>query len=314
MITPYMADFAGRKIEKGNMTLSLQYKIKDKQLEASNKLLIEHLVLGEEVENPDAVSLPLGLAIALLEDSDGNIVLDVPVTGDLDNPEFSVAALVFDALSNVISKIVASPFNAIASLLGDDVDISKVAFIAGKTDLGSQQKENLDALANALIERPALNLEIKGSAFSNQDWPPLQSEALTLQLTQLKIDELSKNSKKKILLEHTKLSDEEYKEQLATLFIAKFPSLAERSIFGNPKLIDSDTDDFYAVAKDKLSKLIPPNPQRLHKLAKARAGEIAKYLLTKNIEIKRIFLLDVDTTTKEAPENLITATLNLTAQ
>ncbi len=314
MITPYMADFAGRKIEKGNMTLGLQYKIKDKKLEASNNLLIEHLVLGETVENPDAVSLPLGLAIALLEDSEGNIKLDVPITGDLDNPEFSVATLIFDALTNVITKIAASPFNAIASLLGSDADISKVTFTAGKAELGNQQRENLDALATALIARPSLKLEIKGSAFSNQDWPPLQSEALRLQLTQLKVDQLNKNNKTKVLLKHTKLTKEEYQEHLATLFIAKFPDLAERSIFGNPKLKDPSMGEFYAVAKDKLKKLIPPNPQRLRKLAKARAGEIAKYLITKEIEIKRIFLLDVNTGAKDAPENLIATTLNLTVQ
>jgi hypothetical protein len=236
------------------------------------------------------------------------------VTGDLDNPKFSIAALVFDALTNVITKVVASPFTAIASLLGSDADISKVTFIAGSTHLGKQQKENLDALANALSKRPALKLEIKGAAFSNQDWPPLQSEALTVQLTQLKVDELNKNSKKKVLLEYIKLTEKEYQEQLAKLFIKKFPSLAERSIFGNPKLKDPEMGDFYTVAKDKLSKLIPPNPQRLHKLAKARAGEIAKYLITKEIEIKRIFLLDVSTASKEAPENLIATTLSLTAK
>lgn len=311
LITPYMADFAGRKIEKGNMTLELQYKINQRQLEASNKLLIEKLVLGEEVENPDAVSLPLGLAIALLEDSDGNIELDVPVTGDLDNPEFSVAALVFDALANVISKVIASPFNAISSLLDSEADISKVTFSAGETHLGKQQKENLDALASALLQRPALTLEIKGTAFSNQDWPPLQSEALTLQLTQLKVDKINKDSKQKVLLEHVKLSEDEYKEYLATLFIQKFPELAERSIFGNPKLKNPELGEFYAVAQDKLSKLIPPSPQRLHKLAKTRAREIAKYLTTKEVEISRIFLLDVNTDTEEAPENLIATTLSL---
>ncbi|MDC9728307.1 MAG: DUF748 domain-containing protein [Methyloprofundus sp.] len=314
LITPYMADFAGRKIEKGNMTLGLQYKIKDKQLAASNNLLIEHLVLGEEVENPDAVSLPLGLAIALLEDSEGNIALDVPVTGDLDNPELSVATLVFDALANVITKIVASPFNAIASLLGSDADISKVIFTAGKTGLSTQQKENLDILTVALFERPALSLEIKGTAFSNQDWPALQSEALTLQLTQLKVNELNKKNKHKVLLEHTKLNEEEYQDYLATLFIETFPKLAERSIFGTPKLKNPEMGEFYSVAQDKLAKRIPPNSHRLQKLARARAESIAEYLITKEIPIKRIFLLDVSAEIKEAPENLIATTLSLTAQ
>jgi len=314
LVTPYMAEFAGRKIEKGNMTLGLKYDIKDKKLNASNNLLIEKLVLGEKVENPDAVSLPLGLAIALLEDSDGNITLDVPITGDLENPEFSVSALVFDAFANVLTKIIASPFNAIASLMGTDEDISQISFAAGGDQLDAKQHAKLDSLVIALSSRPMLKLEIKGTAFSKQDWPPLQTEALRLQLTKLKAAELNKSSDKKVLAEHIKLSDEEYNEQLATLFIQKFPNLGKRSLFGTPKLIEPLQGDFYVIAKDKLSKLIPPNPLRLHKLAKARAQSIAKYLVDNTIELNRIFLLDMGIDPTDTEINTLSTKLSLTTK
>ena len=314
LVTPYMAEFAGRKIEKGNMTLGLKYDIKDKKLNASNNLLIEKLVLGEEVENPDAVSLPLGLAIALLEDSDGNITLDVPITGDLENPEFSVSALVFDAFVNVLTKIISSPFNAIASLMGSDEDMSQISFTAGEFQLADTQHAKLDSLVTALSSRPMLKLEIKGTAFSKQDWPPLQVEALRLQLTELKVAELNKKSDKKVLVEHVTLSDEEYNEQLATLFIQKFPTLGKRSLFGTPKLIEPTQGDFYVLAKDKLSKLIPPNPQRLHKLAKTRAQSIAKYLIDNKIELNRIFLLDMDIDPTDPELDNLSTKLSLTTK
>jgi len=314
LVTPYMAEFAGRKIEKGNMTLGLKYDIKDKKLNASNNLLIEKLVLGEEVENPDAVSLPLGLAIALLEDSDGNITLDVPITGDLDNPEFSVSAIVFDAFVNVLTKIISSPFNAIASLMGTDDDMSQISFTAGDSQLDDEQHAKLDNLVTALSSRPMLKLEIKGTAFSKQDWPPLQEEALRLQLTELKAAELNKNSDKKVLVEHVTLSDEEYKEQLATLFIQKFPNLGERSLFGTPKLIEPQQGDFYVVAKDKLSKLIPPNSTRLHKLAKTRAQSIAKYLIDNTIELNRIFLLNMEIDPTDTELDILSTKLSLTTK
>nr|WP_305910125.1 DUF748 domain-containing protein [Methylomarinum sp. Ch1-1]MDP4519173.1 DUF748 domain-containing protein [Methylomarinum sp. Ch1-1] len=195
-ITPYMAEFAGRKIEKGNMSLKLQYTLQDNQLTASNKLLINQLVLGDKVENPKAVSLPLDLAIALLEDSDGKIVLDVPITGSLDNPKFSVSGIIVDALVNVITKIASSPFNALASLIDSDGDISRISFPAGKTLLTKEQQDKLNELAKALSDRPKLQLEVKGTAFSELDWPALREEALNQQLRQIRANELNRDREK----------------------------------------------------------------------------------------------------------------------
>lgn len=311
LMTPYMAEFAGRKIEKGNMSLNFEYKIHNKQLTASNSLLIDQLVLGDEVDNPDAVSIPLGFAIALLQDADGKIKLDVPVTGDLDNPEFSIAGIIVDALVNVITKIVASPFNAIASLIGSDEDISKITFAAGNAVLDEKQLKKLDDLVTALTERPALKLEIKGTAFSVQDWPQMQVTALDKQILKLRTDELIKEGKKDTIPEQLAHADEEYQRLLADLFIKDFPTLADRSLLGKPRLIDPTLGEFYQVAQNKLATKIPPDNQSLHNLASLRAKAIAKHLVEKEIEVKRMFLLDVDIDPKDAEDDSITTTLGL---
>lgn len=310
LVTPYMAEFAGRKIEKGNMSLKLNYKIKKNQLTASNDLLIDQLVLGEQVENPEAVSLPLDLAIALLEDSDGKINMDVPITGNLDDPKFSVAGIVVDALVNVISKVITSPFNAIASLVDSDGDISKVGFLPGKTILNEQEIKKLDELAKALASRPGLKLEIKGTAFTKQDWPELQLEALNNKLLQDRVDALNLEREKKIQAEHFKLSDEEYNDLLADLFIKEYPQLAERSLFGQPRLLNPESGDFYEIAKAKLSAAISPNIQRLQKLASIRGQEIAKHMVNQGVEVERVFLQGVDVDPKDA-DGTISSILNL---
>ncbi len=312
LMTPYMAEFAGRKIEKGNMTLKFQYKIRNKLLQASNSLLIDQLVLGDKVENPKAVSLPLDLAIALLQDGDGKIALDVPVTGNLDNPEFSIAGIVTDALVNVLTKVISAPFNAIASLIGSDEDVSKITFSAGKAELTAEQSKKLDELANALTQRPALRLEIEGTAYSNLDWPQMQTAALDKKILQLRINELIKEKNKKELPKQLVHSDKEYQRLLADLFIQKFPKLAKKSLFGTPELITPETGDFYTVAENKLAALIPTNKQVLHDLAAKRAKAIAAHLVEKKIAIKRIFLMDVKID-EENPDNIISASLSLTA-
>ena len=293
LISPYMAQFAGYKVEKGKLTLGLKYNIVNKTLTASNSILIDQFELGEKVENPDAVSLPLGLAVALLKDSNGRIKIDVPIYGSMEDPKFSVGKLVFDALLNVLTKIITSPFNAIASLIGSEENLSVVSFAAGESTLDKQQMAKLDSISKALKERPVLNLEVKGTAFQEQDWPALQDDALRDQLKKLKAAEVNKKGGKKTRAEHIELSDEDFKQLLAQVFIEKFPSLAEKSLLGTPKLIAPATGDFYEVAKQKMAAIIKPEPERLKNLAEERAQVIAKYIVQQGgIPNDRVFILD----------------------
>jgi outer membrane protein OmpA-like peptidoglycan-associated protein len=293
LVSPYMVQFAGYKVEKGKLTLGLNYKVENRQLTASNSILIDQFELGEKVENPNAVSVPLELAVALLKDSSGKIKMDVPITGSLEDPKFSLGKIIGKALLNSITKIISSPFKAIASLIGSKEDMSSISFASGKSDLDKKQQKKLDDLIKLLKERPVLTFEIKGAAFQQDDWPALREAALYDQLKKQKAAEVVKNGGKKILAEYIELSDEEYKRLLADKFIEKFPLLAEKSLFGTPRLIHPDAGDFYVVAKQKLAEIIKPEENRLKHLAEERAQAVAKYILQKGeIPNDRIYILD----------------------
>jgi uncharacterized protein involved in outer membrane biogenesis len=166
-LTPYSVRFAGRAITSGRLDVDLGWSIRDGQLEASNRLVIRELQLGERVDAPGAMRLPLDLAVALLTDRNGHIDLDVPVTGDVNNPEFRYAALVFRALGNLLGRIATAPFRFLASLVGGDAadtDLEFVGFVAGDAALLGPEAEDLSQLAQALAERPELKLEV-GAAF-----------------------------------------------------------------------------------------------------------------------------------------------------
>ncbi len=293
LVTPYMVQFAGYKIEKGKLTLGLKYQVEQHKLNASNKILIDQLELGDKVDNPDAVSIPLSLAITLLKDSEGKIKLDVPLTGSLEDPQFSVGGIIWDALLNVLTKIVTAPFSALASLAGSDEDLSMVKFAAGSDVLEGKEMGKLDGVAKALKEKTDLNIEIKGAAYEDQDWSALQDEALFDQLKNRKAAELTKEEGKKVRAEYVKLEDDDYNDVLADAFIEKFPTMAEKNILGTPKLINPDAGDFYKVAYQKMSEIIKPEPDRLKHLANDRAKAVAKYLVQKaGIANSRIFILD----------------------
>ncbi|MDD1613324.1 MAG: DUF748 domain-containing protein, partial [Methylococcaceae bacterium] len=293
LISPYMVQFAGYKVEKGKITLGLKYNVVNKELTASNSIFIDQFELGDKVENPNAVSLPLKLAVALLKDSSGKIKIDVPITGSLDDPKFSVGAIVTDALVNVLSKVVTSPFNALASLVGSEKDLSTISFTAGNSYLGKQQREKLDGLSKALKERPVLNIDIKGAAFQEQDWPVIREDALYEQLKKRKAAEINKDAETKIREEYVKLTDDDYKRLLADMFIEKFPLLAEKSFLGTPQLMNPKAGDFYEIAKQKLFTIIMPEQERLKELASARAQAIANYIVQKGgVPRERVYILD----------------------
>jgi hypothetical protein len=179
-LTPYSGKFAGRKINSGKLSVDLKYKIDKSKLAGDNKLVVNRLVLGEKVPSPEAVDLPLDLAIALLEDSNGVIDLGLPVSGNLDSPEFSYGALVGKAIVNLLTKIVTSPFRALGALLpgGGEEAFNAVAFEPGRPGVPPPEKEKLLRLAGALQKRPQLKLSVQGRYAPDLDRAELRTAAL----------------------------------------------------------------------------------------------------------------------------------------
>lgn len=183
-LTPYSATFAGRRINSGKLSLDLEYVIKKRQLQSQNKVVMERLVLGERIASPSAKDLPLDLAIALLEDSDGRIDLGLPVSGSLDDPQFSYGGLVWKVITNVLTKIVTAPFRALGALFGGgDEKLESIAFDAGARRLTPPEREKLVKLAAALNKRPALALTLQGT-WSDVDRSALQDLQLRRALLQ----------------------------------------------------------------------------------------------------------------------------------
>ena len=177
-LTPYSGKFAGRKIDSGKLSVDLEYKIKNRQLTGENKFVINKLRLGEHVDSKDAMNLPLDLAIAILEDSDGLIDLDLPISGSLDDPKFSYGKIIWKAIVNVLEKIATAPFRALGNLLGISSDkLEAVAFDPGKSVLLPPEQEKLKAIATAMTKRPSLGLTITPAYDPAQDKPALQELA-----------------------------------------------------------------------------------------------------------------------------------------
>lgn len=167
--SPYAAQYAGYLIDKGKLDLDLNYQINNNQLNAKNHIFIDQFEFGDSVDSPDATSLPLPLAIGIMKNFKGEIDIDLPISGDLDDPSFSVGGVVLGAFTNLITKIVTSPFSILGALVEGSDDISTVDFLSGKSNLTSPQESKVLTLTKALNERPNLNLEIRATADASVD-------------------------------------------------------------------------------------------------------------------------------------------------
>jgi len=169
--TPYSGKFMGYRIERGKLDLDLDYAIQDRQLKAENKILMRQFTLGDKVDSKDATHLPVKFAIALLKDKDGNIDLDLPVHGDLNDPKFSVMKIVVKVLVQLVVKAVTSPFKLFGAIFGGDGAESAPAirFPYGSASLDTTEIAKLVAIQKGLAEKRALMLEIEQAGMAERD-------------------------------------------------------------------------------------------------------------------------------------------------
>jgi hypothetical protein len=177
--SPYSMKFAGYKIAQGKISLDLQYKVRNSQLEGNNQIVLDNLTLGERIDSPDAIKLPLELALAILKDSNGRIDLGVPVSGNMNDPQFSYGSVVWKAIGNILSKVALSPFRALGNLFGVSGDkLDAVDFDAGSDTVLPPEREKLRQVAKILAGKPQLKLSVPGQYNEAADGAALRMQAV----------------------------------------------------------------------------------------------------------------------------------------
>ncbi|MGA7538826.1 MAG: DUF748 domain-containing protein, partial [Steroidobacteraceae bacterium] len=184
-MTPYAVRFAGYRIASGTLDADLHYKVDKGQLNADHEFVIDQLQLGERVESPHAIKLPLRLAIALLKDRDGVIRIGLPVSGSLNNPQFSLGPLIGKALLHVLEKAVTAPFTLLGRLFGGGPDMNRIEFAPGSAALLPDARGRVSALAKALAQRPQLQLQVPAVFAPEVDRPALARRRLRDELLAL---------------------------------------------------------------------------------------------------------------------------------
>ncbi len=181
--SPYAGKFAGYQIAEGKLNLDLAYEMVGRKINSKNVITLDRFTFGDPVDSPDATHLPVRLAIALLKDREGKIILDVPIQGSLDDPKFRIGKVVERVIVNILEKVATSPFSLLGALFGGGgEELAQQDFPPGSAELTAADRQKLDSLLKGLYARPALNLELAGSVDPDGDREGLQRAALDRQI------------------------------------------------------------------------------------------------------------------------------------
>jgi hypothetical protein len=288
-LTPYAVRYAGHGIERGKLSMDVNYKISaEGRLAATNKLVLNQLQFGEEVQGAPN-SLPVKLAVALLADRNGVIDVDLPISGSLNDPQFSIGSLIFKAIGNLIVKAVTAPFSLLTGGFGGGgaSESNAIAFEPGSAALSPTAKESLDKVAKALTDRPALQLTVVGTAGLEQE----REAAKRQRLRQLMLSEKRRVAARagQDASAVAPVTDAEYPELLTAIY--------KRADITKPRnLIGLAKDLPQKEMEDLLLATLTVNEESIRQLAVERGAVVRDYLLAKPLPTDRIFLGAVRTT------------------
>jgi hypothetical protein len=285
--TPYAEKYLGYELTKGQLSVDLSYLIKDNTLEAKNNAVLTKLTLGDSVPSPSATKLPIKLAIALLKDRNGNIDLDLPVRGELDDPEFSISGLVFRMLGNLILEIVTSPFKMLGAMFGGGgEELSYIDFEAGEETITAESGAKLENVAKILFERPQVNLEIQGQVAPETDTEGLREFRFDRELKAAKLKTLMAGGQPAVPLEQISISGQERDQMILEAYAAaQIPKPRDET--GKEKALSSEE------MEKILYTAIAITEDDLRHLAVQRSQAAKSYLLnTGKVEPSRLFVVE----------------------
>ena len=304
-LTPYSEKHIGYTVRKGKLFLSMEYLIVKKKLEAQNRIFLDQLTLGEKVESPKATKLPVRLAIALLKNRNGEINLDVPVSGYINDPKFSLGRIILKALVNILVKAATSPFTLLSKIFGGGADLSYVEFGQGTAAISGAQAKKLDAIDKALYDRPSLKLEIAGHVDPEKDREGLRQYIFNRKVKIQKWKDIMAKSRQPISVDDVKVGKDEYPNYLKKAYKAeKFPK--PRNILGIAKNLP------VAEMEKLMLTNIRVREDDLRALASRRALAVKDYILkSRQVDPKRIFLVEPKSLRPEKKDKLSDSRVDL---
>ena len=283
--SPYSGKYVGYTIEKGKLSVDIHYHIEKGELRAENNVFLDQLTLGEKIESPDALSIPVALALAVLKNSAGEIDVHLPISGSINDPQFSLGGVIVNAIINLLTKAVTAPFTVLGSLFGGE-ELSEIGFAPGDATITAEAENRLKTLSKALIDRSSLELEITGRADPSHDPEALKHRMLERKVKIQKLEEQVKKGQATGDIDEIELSPDEYPKYLTLAY--------KEAKFAKPKNLVGLTKSLPVPEMEQLLLAnINADDNEMRELAEQRAGAALNWLVEHGgIPSERIFVLE----------------------
>jgi uncharacterized protein involved in outer membrane biogenesis len=284
-LTPYSVKYAGYGIEKGKLSFDVHYRVANRKLAADNQLVLDQLTFNpQHIDSQTATKLPILLAVALLKDARGVIDVRLPIAGSLDDPKFSVGALIVQVIVNLITKAVTAPFALLGAAFGGGEELSTIPFAPGSAALDAEAEKRLETLAKALADRPALKLDIGGRADSEGDREALRRASVVMAMKREKMKSLAASGNAPASVDQVTIGTEERVHWLTEAYRESSIKDRPRNVIGLLKELPPQEMEALLLADAKI------DDDALRLLANARAQAVKDALSAQGIGGERLFL------------------------
>ena len=286
-LTPYSIKYAGYGIEKGKLTFDVHYQIDNRKLAAENRLVLDQLTFNRErIDSPTATKLPVLLAVSLLKDSRGVIDINLPISGSLDDPQFSMWGLVVQVIVNLIGKAATAPFALLSAAFGGrGEELSVIPFAPGMSALTDDAQKRVDTLGKALADRPGLTLEIGGRADPVGDREALRRDAVETAMKREKMKSLAREGTAPASLDLVKIEAAERGRWLKAAYEEAPIKTRPRNMIGVLQDVPASEMEAMLLADATVGE------DAIRLLANARAQAVKDALTAKGIAGERLYLL-----------------------
>ncbi|MDD4650580.1 MAG: DUF748 domain-containing protein, partial [Desulfoplanes sp.] len=283
-LTPYTLKSLAYPVRRGKLNWNGKFRTENYVLDASNTFFVEQFELGEKVDVPDAANVPIKLGLALLQDAHGDLTLNVPVRGQLNDPQFRLGGVIFQAILGIFSKIATAPFALLGSIFGGGDDLSQLMYTAGSAEPSPETRGKLDAVTKALADRPGLRVFVTGVAEQKTDQQGLEKQIFMRKLRLQKYNVLEKTGAAPVGgVNSVGIAPEEYETYLFLAYKAVPGKKARR--FGRVQKLP--VEEMEAVVRLDITV----SQDDLVELANQRSRTVQQYLLAQGaITPDRVFV------------------------
>lgn len=286
-VSTYATKYVGYGIDKGKFSMAVQYKVRDRKLSADNHLKLDQLTFGQKVDSPSATKLPVLFAVALLKDRHGVIDINLPISGSLDDPQFSVGSVIGKVIVNLLEKAATAPFALLGAIFdGGSEELSYLDFAPGSAALSKPGEEKISTLVKALVDRPSLRLEVSGRADPVSDVVGIKRVWLDSKLRALKAEQMVKRGGEVGRVDSLVIEPAEYPALLQKVYESEKIDARPRNALGLLKSLPADEMEKIILNSHVVSEA------DLQALASQRAQAVRARLIDKTgVEPDRVFLL-----------------------